>query len=63
MSRNVEREMAMPYSIAHSYQRLIKYLPEPIFVHDGMVVLFANQAGLRLLGMSELSEINEESGA
>lgn len=60
MPRSLERETNMPYSIAHSYQRLIKYLPEPIFVHDGIVVLFANQAGLRLLGMTELSEITEE---
>ncbi|QHW30779.1 PAS domain S-box protein [Paenibacillus rhizovicinus] len=36
-----------------SYQRLIKYLPEPIFVHDGETVLFTNQAGLRLLGLTE----------
>ncbi|SFT01894.1 ATP-binding protein [Paenibacillus sp. BC26] len=37
----------------HNYQRLIKYLPEPIFVHDGNDILFANQAGLKLLNISE----------
>ncbi|MFC4809128.1 ATP-binding protein [Paenibacillus sp. GCM10023250] len=36
-----------------SYRRLIKYLPEPIFVHDGDTVIFTNQAGLRLLGVTE----------
>lgn len=36
-----------------SYRRLIKYLPEPIFVHDGVTVLFTNQAGLRLLELTE----------
>ncbi|RAP75346.1 ATP-binding protein [Paenibacillus montanisoli] len=40
-------------SDAHNYQRLIKYLPEPIFVHDGNIILFANQAGLRLLNLTE----------
>ncbi|NBD26244.1 ATP-binding protein [Paenibacillus glycinis] len=38
---------------ATSYQRLIKYLPEPIFVHDGETVIFSNQAGLRILGLTE----------
>ena len=38
---------------ATSYQRLIKYLPEPIFVHDGEMVIFTNQAGLRILGSTE----------
>ncbi|SEO16904.1 ATP-binding protein [Paenibacillus sp. OV219] len=55
-----ERDNDASYSVALSYQRLIKYLPEPIFVHDGIEVLFANQAGLRLLGMTELSEIMDE---
>ncbi|MBM7567394.1 two-component system sporulation sensor kinase A [Paenibacillus sacheonensis] len=36
-----------------SYQRLIKYLPEPIFVHDCESILFTNQAGLRILGITE----------
>ncbi|WP_219835870.1 ATP-binding protein [Paenibacillus sp. R14(2021)] len=36
-----------------SYKRLIQYLPEPIFVHDGNTIFFTNQAGLKLLGTTE----------
>lgn len=37
----------------NDYQRMIKYLPEPIFVHDGESVIFANQAALKMLESTE----------
>ncbi|MBB3109484.1 two-component system sporulation sensor kinase A [Paenibacillus phyllosphaerae] len=32
------------------YQRLIKYLPEPIIVQDGDTIIYTNNAALKLLG-------------
>ncbi|WP_274652436.1 PAS domain-containing sensor histidine kinase [Paenibacillus humicola] len=39
------------------YQRLITYLPEPIFVHDGASLLYVNRAGIKLLGSAEAESI------
>ncbi|MFC5652776.1 PAS domain S-box protein [Paenibacillus solisilvae] len=35
------------------YQRLIRYLPESIVVHDGQYVLYVNNAGKALFGITE----------
>ncbi|MBW7455663.1 PAS domain S-box protein [Paenibacillus sepulcri] len=39
------------------YQRLIKYLPEPIVVHDGETILYTNNAGLLLFGATRVEEL------
>lgn len=36
---------------------LISLIPEPVFIHDEQHVLYANKEGLRLMGISEPSEI------
>ncbi|WP_308638510.1 ATP-binding protein [Paenibacillus silvisoli] len=65
---SVKRRLGKPVqptnaeSDAHNYQRLIKYLPEPIFVHDGNEILFTNQAGLKLLNITEAEIAENERG-
>ncbi|UVI32594.1 PAS domain-containing sensor histidine kinase [Paenibacillus spongiae] len=39
------------------YQRLIKYLPEPIIVHDKGAIIYTNNAGLRLLGADNQEQV------
>ncbi|MCQ6557817.1 PAS domain-containing sensor histidine kinase [Paenibacillus mendelii] len=39
------------------YQRLIKYLPEPIIVHDKGEMIYINNAGLKLLGADSPEQI------
>jgi two-component system sporulation sensor kinase A len=39
------------------YQRLIRYLPEPIVVHDGEKILYVNLAGLKLFGVSDREQL------
>lgn len=39
------------------YRRVVELSPDAIFVHDGSVVLFVNQAGVRLLGASSSLEL------
>lgn len=41
------------------YQRLIKYLPEPIFVHDGEEIIYVNNAALKLLGAKHPDQLNQ----
>jgi two-component system sporulation sensor kinase A len=39
------------------YQRLIKYLPEPICVHDGENIIYVNNAGLKLFRATQLEQL------
>ncbi|GGD75579.1 PAS domain-containing sensor histidine kinase [Paenibacillus nasutitermitis] len=41
------------------YQRLIKYLPEPIVVHDGERIFYTNNEGLKFFGFNRLEDLFE----
>ncbi|NWG19932.1 MAG: response regulator [Chloroflexi bacterium] len=45
------------------YRQLVEVAPEPIVVHDGRQIQYINQAGARLLGMSNPSEAVGRSAA
>lgn len=43
------------------YRSLVELSPEPIFVHDNGKMIYANPAGLKLLGAASLHEILDKS--
>ncbi|WP_165971968.1 PAS domain-containing sensor histidine kinase [Paenibacillus piri] len=43
------------------YQRLIKYLPEPICVHDGTNLIYLNNAALKLFGAAQVEQLQPKT--